>query len=145
MAHQFPVVQIPEIGKRIKAFLVDAGITFVSFLPVSVWNVGWLSPQAFVMYLGILYFLFRDGSKTGQSIGKKALNIRVVHLATLVPCSRIRSLVRQLLLLLPPFGGLLLLVELLIIVTRQDGRRIGDFLTGTIVIDSEPTDLENHE
>jgi uncharacterized RDD family membrane protein YckC len=86
-----------------------------------------------VLWLGILtYMLFKDALFNGQSIMKKILRLRVVGLDTQIKCRWYQSLFRNFILFIP----FIAVIELLMIVFVPSGRRLGDFLAGTAVIDA---------
>lgn len=73
----------------------------------------------------LLYLLFQDGF-SGQSVGKRILEIRVIENATGEPCSLPRSFVRNLLCSLGILDGAFALGS-----SRQ---RLGDLAAGTSVV-----------
>lgn len=84
-----------------------------------------------------LYYAFtKDGRGRGQSIGKKKLNLMVVNITTNKPCTRAESFLREIdvffLQMFPIVGWL---VEPIFIDTSDDGRRLGDRVANTQVID----------
>jgi uncharacterized RDD family membrane protein YckC len=85
----------------------------------------------------LLYNLLRDGLGNGQSWGKKALNLMVVHLPDKKPCTFGQSALRNLIMFLLgiiPFVGWL--IEPIIVLAAEDGRRLGDKAANTQVIES---------
>jgi uncharacterized RDD family membrane protein YckC len=103
-----------DTGARIGAYLIDVliivGISLVPF-------VGWVAGPAYLLTRDALPFL------DGQSVGKKALQLRAVdeNGAPLTgnwgPC-----VVRNVVLLIPFFP----LVELIVLLTNANGLRLGD-------------------
>lgn len=91
----------------------------------------------------LLYLLLRDGLGLGQSLGKRALGVQVVELKERRPARMRESAVRN----LPLFLGLLLSlvahpifvlvlgVEAVTVFQDAKGRRMGDRLAETQVID----------
>ena len=73
------------------------------------------------------YFLLRDGLSK-SSLGKRLMGITVVDAKTGEPCSMKQSFLRNLLLMV--LGAL----DLVIPFFRQNGRRIGDDVAGTVVV-----------
>ncbi|MFH1680401.1 MAG: RDD family protein [Candidatus Eisenbacteria bacterium] len=130
--------------KRAIAFLID---WFVSFLLSLVPVIGWL--------VGAGYMLLRDGFSSGildrRSLGKKAMGIRPVVIAgspVTAGVSARRNVIFAvpiLLLAIPGVGILLapiaslliIVVEVGLVLTDRDGRRYGDRLAGTLVVESE--------
>ena len=89
-------------------------------------SVGW----------GLYYAFTKDGREHGQSIGKKKLNLMVVNVTTNKPCTRGESFLRELdIFFLQMFPIVGWLVEPIFIVTSDDGRRLGDRVAETQVID----------
>lgn len=147
-----------DVGKRAVAFLIDAAIASLSFwvlalLPGVGWFVGGLVAAA--------YMLLRDGlnldSAQGRSVGKKLMNLQVVHgAASVVDFSTSArrnwtvalSEVSTLLLMVPSPLNILLAIllgivgfvalafEVFLVVTSVDGRRWGDRLAGTKVAET---------
>jgi len=143
--------QTPELvradpGKRIAAALLDGVPAYViAFIPF----VGWLISAA--------YLALRDALPLspagGQSIGKKLLQLRAVHMPDGAPCDYGTSLLRNLPFIVPPlvmirpgigwfFGSVIWLavfvVETLLVIADEGGQRIGDRLAKTTVIDLNP-------
>ena len=81
----------------------------------------------------LFYFLFRDGFTRNGSLGKKISGIYVSR-KNGRSCGVLRSFIRNLFFLVPP----LTLVDILIIFFSKNGRRIGDFIAGTIITNYEP-------
>jgi len=86
-----------------------------------------------VLWLGILtYMLFKDALFNGQSIMKKILRLRVIGIDTQIKCRWYQSLFRNFILFIP----LIAVIELLMMIFVPKGRRLGDLLAGTAVIDA---------
>jgi uncharacterized RDD family membrane protein YckC len=79
--------------------------------------------------LAVLLFLARDSA--GGSPGKKLLGLRLVS-ATGSPAGLAASLVRNLPLLVPGWN----LIEMGSVIRRRDGRRPGDRLAGTMLVEA---------
>ena len=109
-------------GNRIVAVLIDGLLTFgVSLIPF----VGWI--------VGVSYFLLKDAFPflDGQSIGKKAMNIRVVtEDGEPITGNYGPALVRQIVLYIPFFA----IVELVVMITNPLKMRLGDQWAKTKVI-----------
>ena len=92
---------------------------------------------AILLYLiPITYSMIKDGLGTGQSWGKQALRLMVIDLDNNRPCSKGKSLVRNListLLAFIPFVGWL--IEPIMVLSTDDGRKLGDKAANTMVID----------
>ncbi len=109
-------------GNRILAYLIDAILgAALSFIPY----VGWL--------LTVIYFLTRDALPflDGQSVGKKAMNIRAVT-EDGAPLTNNWSpaLIRNVVLLIPLFP----LIELIVLLTNDKKQRLGDQWAKTRVV-----------
>jgi uncharacterized RDD family membrane protein YckC len=86
---------------RLEALLIDLVLlaavtsTFMGIGPVSVssWVRDIVEPRALLLLLA--YFSFFEGSASGQTVGKKLLNIRVVDLGNAESIGFIRAAVRN--------------------------------------------------
>ena len=83
------------------------------------------------------YILFKDAFFSGQSITKKLLHLRVVSLKTQVKCRWYQSLIRNIPLFITP----VLLIELLMVIFNPNGRRLGDMMAGTVVVNASESFL----
>jgi len=84
---------------------------------------------------GFWYSFTKDGRPGGQSIGKKAMGLMVVHLPANLPCSMGQSALRHLVLIglnLIPYVGWL--VEPIVTLSAEGGQRLGDKAAATQVI-----------
>jgi uncharacterized RDD family membrane protein YckC len=118
-------------GARLGGHLID---TFVMLLPLgtgitlmalseTLGMVAFLAAAAFAL----MYYLFADARPRGQSFGKQALNIAVVHAETGSPCTALQSLMRNIVLyVLGPIDW--------IFIFGSRRQRLGDMLAGTIVV-----------
>ncbi len=79
--------------------------------------------------LAVLLFLFRDGA--GGSPGKKLFGLRLVRKGGL-PAGPAASFERNLPLLVPVWN----LIEIALVIRRRDGRRPGDKLAGTTLVEA---------
>jgi uncharacterized RDD family membrane protein YckC len=97
-------------------------------------------------YAGLSYLLISDGLFEGRSIGKFLIGLRVISTAHDGPCSMRESIVRNaplgagLLLCKLPWVGWIFIagvsaVEFLILLGSKDGRRLGDELAKTTVVE----------
>jgi len=109
-------------GNRILAYLIDALIVgALSFVPY----VGWIAAVA--------YFLTRDGLPflDGQSIGKKAMNIRAVtETGENLTNNWGPVIIRNVVLFIPLFP----LIELIVMLTNDKKQRLGDQWAKTRVV-----------
>jgi len=70
-----------NFGLRLGAFLVDAVLLAV-VQQILAAIVGRTAAQGLGLLIGLGYFAYFEGGETGQTIGKKVLNIRVVDAET---------------------------------------------------------------
>ena len=82
---------------------------------------------------GLLYFLLKDDMNDGRSIGKGLMGLRVVNYKTGNECNFTESALRNLVWWIPVIN----LVEFLVVILDAEGRRMGDDLAGTIVVNDE--------
>ncbi|MHA2363996.1 MAG: zinc-ribbon domain-containing protein [Candidatus Hodarchaeales archaeon] len=82
--------------------------------------------SCFLYVPGICYAMFKDGINQGQSIGKSAMNLRVIDYNTGLPASYGQSCIRN-------------CCDCCIcwVLVDTEGRRIGDHFAGTIVVKDE--------
>jgi uncharacterized RDD family membrane protein YckC len=73
-----------------------------------------------------LYLLFCDALPSGQSLGKKVVNISVVHNVDNTPCTYLQSLARNIMLILGIFD--------IVFILGKSKRRLGDYLARTKVV-----------
>jgi len=140
-----------DTGKRVLAYIIDLAVA---------WALGWIIPTFIGPLLGALYLLLRDGFDfdfmKGRSLGKHLMNLRLVRLDggkvdlstsasrnwTIALASLAGSLgvfggivTLGLTFLLIIVGIVLQLAEVVLTLTDAEGRRIGDKLAGTKVVD----------
>lgn len=95
---------------------------------------------------GLAYLLLGDGLFDGRSLGKKLIRLKVVSIDTLQPCTFRESLLRNstlglgyLLGLIPWIGWIVFpviaAVEFILILGNKEGRRLGDEIARTTVIE----------
>ena len=110
-------------------FVVSSGIVLVILAvasePPAGLDAGFRAAQA----VAGLLFLFRDAA--GGSPGKKLFGLRLV-LPGSAPAGPLASVTRNLLLLIPGWN----LVEIAAVIRRRDGRRPGDRLAGTTLVEA---------
>lgn len=158
-----------QIGKRILAYIIDCLIGFlpavilapIAILPIwryyqsmsySYYYGGGPGVGAWILFVlaiiagvgwGLVYFLFRDGFGEGQSVGKKINGLMVVYLPDNSPCSKGKSVVRNVFAVLigavlswiPGLNVLAGWVEPIVALIQPNGQRIGDMVAHTQVID----------
>ena len=134
------------IGARLLAWIIDSVIGI--FMPIMASTIGIASshgkmnPVNVVLLISsivwaIYYNFTKDAQDQGRSIGKRAMGLRVVNVKTNKPCSKGESSLRALMLMVlnmvPLVGGL---IEPVAILAQREGRRVGDKVAGTQVIDN---------
>jgi len=134
------------LGARLLAALVDvlvtlpAGLLWILVVAAFVresTGLGWVLALAALAasIWALLYTFTKDGRPGGQSIGKRAMGLMVVHLESNRPCTTGQSALRYLVVFaLSLMLGAGWLVELIVLLVTPGGRRLGDFAAGTQVI-----------
>ncbi|MFZ6743556.1 RDD family protein [Undibacterium sp. JH2W] len=118
-----------RLYKRLLALLIDtAGVAIILvtlglLITVSMPNLFKQTNRA-IFVLWLLYLLFKDGFD-GQSLGKRIMEIRVVHADTEQPCNLPQSLIRNL--------ALLTVVDWFFVLGRGKFR-LGDIIARTKVM-----------
>lgn len=119
--------QLPNAseGNRILAYIIDALIgVALSFIPY----VGWIAAAAYLLTRDALPFL------DGQSVGKKAMNIRAVtEEGAPLTNNWGPAVIRNVLLLIPFLGAL---IELIVLLTNDKKQRLGDQWAKTRVVNT---------
>jgi len=99
-------------------------------------------------FAGLAYLLLGDGLFDGRSLGKKLIRLKVVSIDALEPCTFRDSLLRNSTLglgyllwrLIPWIGWIafpvIAAVEFIMILGNKEGRRLGDEIAGTTVIEN---------
>ena len=141
------------IGARFLASIIDSVVGIFMPIAASVIGIapahGKMNPVNVVLLISsiiwaIYYNFTKDGHDEGRSIGKRAMGLRVVNIKTNKPCSMGESSLRALMLMIlnmaPLVGGL---IEPVAILVQRDGRRIGDLVAGTQVIDTKLYDPDS--
>lgn len=151
--------EVASIGSRIVATLLDylvmaawvGGWFFLIYKVASLdhsskgsGDLDWSSPAgivvililAFILGPPIFYFLLAEIFMGGQSLGKKALDLRVVRLDGTAP--RVGDYFLRWLLRLVDFGFGNGLVAVITIAINGKGQRLGDLAAGTTVINVRP-------
>ena len=126
------------IGNRLIASIIDTCIILLPGLP----GIFLLASDTLEIIGGIwlviagcwavFYSFCKDGFGNGQSYGKKMNGQMVVSLATNEPCSKGKSALRALSFYIPYVGSL---IEIVMVLATDKGRRLGDKLAGTQVIE----------
>jgi uncharacterized RDD family membrane protein YckC len=97
-------------------------------------------------YAGLAYLLLGDGFFDGRSVGKRLIKLKVVSAGDNAPCTFKDSILRNstfavgyFFWLVPWIGWLFFLLvagfEFVLILGSKDGRRLGDEIAGTAVIE----------
>ncbi len=87
-------------------------------------------------FLAMVYIVFRDGLFGGQSIGKKILGIRVVHMDGR-PISYVDASFRNVMFVFYPVYALtaaVIVIEAIVSLRDPQGRRLGDRIAKTCVV-----------
>ncbi|MBA3402471.1 MAG: RDD family protein [Actinobacteria bacterium] len=94
-AAQGPSGPRARFGRRLVAYLIDAillGIVYVVFAAIFDQAVGY----GLSLLIGIAYFGYLEGGASGQTLGKRALGIRVIDFSSGGPIGYGRGVVRYL-------------------------------------------------
>lgn len=140
-----------SLGNRFLAFLIDGLIFLGLLIPAAVLfffafisAYGHDESSAMVLFIaGVLLFLLplayqllKDGMEMGQSYGKRAMKLMVIDLDTNTPCSKSKSLARNIVSILIGFFPIIgQFIEPIIVLAAPDGRKLGDRAANTMVID----------
>ncbi len=137
-------LEIASLGERILAFFIDAIIIFFLLMAVSI-TVSNMNLDAWIIGIIVLPFMFYsllfEYLGNGQSLGKRAMNIRVVKLDGTTPTlsSYLLRWLFRLIDIYVLYGG----VSVISIIVTENGQRIGDLAAGTIVIKVPSVDMGN--
>ncbi|MDR1077051.1 MAG: RDD family protein [Xanthomonadaceae bacterium] len=132
-------LQLPAAGPtpRAIAWLIDlaARMALLSVLSIALGMLGKMGQGLYLIALFIVYWSYMilfEGFWKGQTLGKKAMKLRVVA-ANGAPVGWVAVLVRNLLRVVDmlPFGYAVGLVSSL---CDPGGRRLGDLVAGTVVV-----------
>jgi uncharacterized RDD family membrane protein YckC len=121
-------IQLSHPGKRLQGQFIDGLVSYLLGIMAFYFSDSFIGREYAVYFgfaLGLLYFLFSDALPNGQSIGKRLLNIRVIHKDTMHPCSLFQSFLRNVTF---PLG----ILDWAFIFFGSH-RRLGDFIASTIV------------
>jgi uncharacterized RDD family membrane protein YckC len=140
----------PTLGRRFLAYFLDGlvvvALSLPAFIVLSIILVNFFSGGgvngsmilllAFLFIIPLTYTLLKDSFGQGQSLGKRAVGVMVVHITDNKPCSASQSTLRNLVIVF--FGFIPLvgwLIEPLMVMVSDNGERIGDKAANTRVID----------
>lgn len=114
------------IGQRFTAQFIDGLIaaTLGAASYVAAKSLSW--PLEFWVMGYLLYLMFCDALPGGQSLGKKVVNISVVHNLNNSPCTYLQSLARNITMFLGIFD--------VVFILGKSKRRLGDYLARTKVV-----------
>ncbi|HEY5751278.1 MAG TPA: RDD family protein [Chryseolinea sp.] len=88
------------------------------------------SPVFFYYSLVVVSLYFNKDCLQGRSIAKRILKLQVVNFGTVKPANPIRCLIRNITLFIWPLEAIVAMIN--------PGRRLGDFIAGTELIQSDP-------
>jgi uncharacterized RDD family membrane protein YckC len=129
-----PGSDLAHPGKRYQGQFIDGLISLGLFaIGIYIRNTFELKDKysgIIIIVVPFLYYLLSDALPKGQSIGKKLLNISVVHENTGAYCTVTQSIIRNI--LTPILGAF----EVVFIVLKRR-QRLGDMLAKTIVINNK--------
>lgn len=132
-AQQSLMYQKADLGKRLIALIIDTGVTimllFMGLVGFIFDNEVGLKIFLAALLFPLYYLLFKDSHLKGQSYGKRYMGLIVIDFETNKPWSKKSALIRQLILVL------LSLIECIITLLQGEGRRLGDFVAKTQVIE----------
>ncbi len=122
-----PILPVPGLNKRVCGYLID-------FLPVAVIQTGayFLADIKVSWLIFIPYWLLRD-SVGGRSLGKRVIGLQA-STDQGKPASAIQGMIRNIPVVMP----LLSLIEYFMMRFNAEGKRIGDLMAQTRVIDLSP-------
>lgn len=157
VSHASPLFVYPKapLPERFGAYVVDQAIALGPVIMAGIFSflfhLGTQSPTVRTFnYLAtvawaLYYTCTRDARPNGQSIGKELFGLMVVNVRTNKPCTLGQAIKRGLALMF--LNGIPLIGWLIepIAVTTHDGRRIGDKLAGTQVIEASVYEASTHE
>ncbi|MEM9896445.1 MAG: RDD family protein [Bacteroidota bacterium] len=138
-------LELGSLGERILAFLIDAVIMLVLIIVVSsiVSKLALEDWMIFLLFVPLmLYSLVFEYFGNGQTLGKRAMDIKVVRLDGSTPAIGsylLRWLFRLVDLWLYPLAFVPAVVS---IVVTKNGQRIGDLVAGTTVIKIRKVEAE---
>lgn len=118
----------PGLNKRVCAFVIDYGLA----TSLGMWLAILLETKTAAWTNCLFYLLLRD-TLGGRSLGKLAVGLRVVDVKER-PLKISQAIIRNIFVVLP----LLPLLEYFVMLKNQQGRRVGDKVAKTLVIDLKP-------
>jgi len=94
-----------SFGIRLVAYIIDAAIVGIAGVILSF--VGGRGGSLLALFAGLAYFTYLEGSPSGQTIGKRAMNIRVIDFGAGGSIGYGRAVVRYLMRIVSGFVCLL--------------------------------------
>jgi len=138
-------------GNRFLSYLADGLVTLLWAIPGaaigfsnelmkgSEWRDTVGATGAIIAVLSaVTYLLIKDGLNDGRSTGKKWLGLRVIRTDNGEKCSIGKSIFRNFIWLvtaIPYLGWLLFGAEAILSLANPQGKRIGDMLANTMVVE----------
>ena len=126
---------LASLADRLLAFLIDVLIIIgysllVTFLFINLLNLGSIAMNILLFLPGFFYRLFAEIFFNGQTVGKNALNLKVIKLDGSTP-SLGAYILRW---LLEPIDFFITGLAVVVIILTKNGQRVGDILAGTTVV-----------
>ncbi len=118
---------LASVGDRFTANFIDGIIAMAAGVATFYGAKASGLPLWFAFISVLAYTLLRDGMMNGQSLGKRATRISVVHAKNEQPCTYWQSFVRNAPMVILGFFDLIPIVG-------PQRRRVGDFMAGTKVV-----------
>jgi uncharacterized RDD family membrane protein YckC len=126
-----PINNLASLGQRFLGQLIDSLVFFVIIIIVFIFSNISKESGGLIVIFGVLfaysYLIFADGIKGGQSFGKKIMKIKVIDASTGIPCTFLKSLVRNL-------CTLVLGIFDCVSIFGDNRQRLGDKIANTLVV-----------
>jgi uncharacterized RDD family membrane protein YckC len=135
-------------GKRLAAYLLDGLICIILCIPAYIAIIKAFQQSSLPSLIGIIgapmlwlaipliYSFIKDGLGKGQSWGKRACGLMVVHLPSNDACSKGKSCLRRLVRTCLGFTGFGWLIEFIMVLVDKGGRSLADCAANTQVIEA---------
>ena len=125
-------IRLAHPGKGFQGQVIDGLVSYV--LGFSAFYLSdFIVSRDFAVFagfaIGIIWFLLSDALPNGQSIGKRLLNMQVIHKGSMSPCSILQSFLRNITFPLGAFDW--------VFIFFGSHRRLGDLIASTIVIKTD--------
>ncbi len=130
-----------NVGSRLFAWLIDgvvSGLVFVATMLILTGDIEKEDNFSYFVSIGLmyLYFMLKDGAN-GGSLGKRAMGLSVLHIASNEPIGYGRSFLRNILYLIPLLNFLIFFIDAIMLFADSNSRRLGDAMVGTIVVEKK--------